>query len=141
MEYDPALVESGYWEADGAYDATLRLLDRTSGITAVYAQNDSMAQGVLSALHERGLGMPEDCAVVGCDDIPIAAHTIPPLTTVHVPLFETGETAVRLLLDRISGEATNPRPTLLPVRLVRRASCGAGEREETPSNDSLIGEE
>ena len=141
MEYDPALVESGYWEADGAYDATLRLLDRTSGITAVYAQNDSMAQGVLSALHERGLGMPEDCAVVGCDDIPIAAHTIPPLTTVHVPLFETGETAVRLLLDRISGEATNPRPTLLPVRLVRRASCDAGEREETPSNDSLIGEE
>jgi LacI family transcriptional regulator, galactose operon repressor len=85
--------------------------------------------------------MPEDCAVVGCDDIPIAAHTIPPLTTVHVPLFETGETAVRLLLDRISGEATNPRPTLLPVRLVRCASCGAGEREETPSNDSLIGEE
>ena len=85
--------------------------------------------------------MPEDCAVVGCDDIPIAAHTIPPLTTVHVPLFETGETAVRLLLDRISGEATNPRPTLLPVRLVRRASGGAGEREETPSNDSLIGEE
>jgi ABC-type sugar transport system substrate-binding protein len=49
MEYDPALVESGYWEADGAYDATLQLLDQTSGITAVYAQNDSMAQGVLSA--------------------------------------------------------------------------------------------
>lgn len=140
MEYDPALVESGYWEADGAYDATLRLLDRTSGITAVYAQNDSMAQGVLSAARA-GLGMPEDCAVVGCDDIPIAAHTNPPLTTVHVPLFETGETAVRLLLDRISGEATNPRPTPLPVRLVRPASCDAGEREETPSNDSLIGEE
>jgi LacI family transcriptional regulator, galactose operon repressor len=140
MQYDPALVESGYWEADGAYDATLRLLDRTFGITAVYAQNDSMAQGVLSAARA-GPGMPEDCAVVGCDDIPIGAHTIPSLTTVHVPLFETGETAVRLLLDRISGEATNPRPTLLPVRLVRRASCGAGEREETPSNDSLIGEE
>ncbi len=134
VEFDPALVESGYWEADGAYEATLRLLDRAPGITAVYAQNDTMALGVLSALHERGLKVPEGCAVVGCDDIPIAAHTIPPLTTVHVPFFETGETAVRLLLDRISGEAKEPRPVLLPVRLVRRASCGAAEMTtERPS--------
>ena len=85
--------------------------------------------------------MLEDCAVVGCDDIPIAAHTIPPLTTVHVPLFETGETAVRLLLDRISGEESRPRPVLLPVRLVRRVSCGAGEKTTRDYNDSLIGEE
>jgi LacI family transcriptional regulator len=127
VEFDPALVESGYWEADGAYEATLRLLDRAPGVTAVYAQNDVMALGVLSALHERGLAVPEDCAVVGCDDIPIAAHAIPPLTTVHVPFFETGETAVRLLLDRISGEEKEPRLVLLPVHLVLRASCGAGE--------------
>ena len=115
------------------------MLDRASGIAAVYAQNDSTAQGVLSALHERGLGVLEDCAVVGCDDIPIAAHTIPPLTTVHVPFFETGETAVRLLLDLIAGEEARPQRVLLPVRLVRRASCGA--REAIVSNDSLIGEE
>ena len=139
VEFDPALVESGYWEADGAYEATLRLLDRTPGITAVYAQNDTMALGVLSALHERGLVVPEDCAVVGCDDIPIAAHAIPPLTTVHVPFFETGETAVRLLLDRISGEESRPRPVLLPVRLVRRVSCGAGEK--TTRDYLPIGEE
>ena len=139
VEFDPALVESGYWEADGAYEATLRLLDRTPGITAVYAQNDTMALGVLSALHERGLVVPEDCAVVGCDDIPIAVHAIPPLTTVHVPFFETGETAVRLLLDRISGEESRPRPVLLPVRLVRRVSCGAGEK--TTRDYLPIGEE
>jgi len=137
VEFDPALVESGYWEADGAYEATLRLLDRAPGTTAVYAQNDTMALGVLSALHERGLGVPEDCAVVGCDDIPIAAHTIPPLTTVHVPFFETGETAVRLLLDLIAGETEEPGRILLPVRLVRRASCGA----EVRSDDPHIGEE
>ena len=131
LEFDPALVESGFWEADGAYEATLKLLDRASGITAIYAQNDTMALGVLSALHERGLGVPGDCAVVGCDDIPIAAHTIPPLTTVHVPFFETGETAVRLLLDLIAGETEEPRRVLLPVRLVRRASCGAQERGAT----------
>ena len=139
VEFDPALVEGGYWEADGAYEATLKLLDREPGITAVYAQNDTMALGVLSALHERGLGVPDDCAVVGCDDIPIAAHAIPPLTTVHVPFFETGETAVRLLLDLIAGGETRPRRVLLPVQLVRRASCGA--REAVVRNDSLSGEE
>jgi LacI family transcriptional regulator, galactose operon repressor len=136
---DPALVEKGYWEADGAYEATLRLLDRTRGVTAIYAQNDTMALGVLSALHERGIAVPEDCAVVGCDDIPIAAHAIPPLTTVHIPFFETGETAVRLLLGRISGEKIRQRPVLLPVRLVRRVSCGAGG--VTTRNYSPIGEE
>ena len=123
---DPALVESGNWMADEAYSATLRLLDRAPDITAVYAQNDLMALGVMSALYARGLSVPEDCAVVGCDDIPMAKHAVPPLTTVHVPFYETGETAVRLLLDIIAGKTDRPRRVLLPVRLVRRGSCGAG---------------
>jgi LacI family transcriptional regulator len=125
IEFDPALVESGDWEAEGAYRATLRLFDRTPGITAVYAQNDTMALGVISALRELGLGVPEDCAVVGCDDIPMASHAVPPLTTVHVPFYETGETAVRLLLDNIAGRTDRPKRMLLPVHLVRRSSCGA----------------
>jgi LacI family transcriptional regulator len=125
VSYDPALVESGDWKADRAYEATIRLLERAPDITAFYAQNDTMAFGVMSALHERGLGVPVDCAVVGCDDIPMAAHAIPPLTTVHVPFYETGETAVRLLLDVIAGRVDTPKRVLLPVRLVRRGSCGA----------------
>src|SRR5215218_6581496 len=125
VPYDPALVESGDWKADEAYTATLRLLDRAPDITAVYAQNDLMALGVMSALYARGLSVPEDFAVVGCDDTPMAKHTIPPLTTVHVPFYETGETAVRLLLDIIAGRTDRPRRVLLPVRLVRRGSCGA----------------
>jgi LacI family transcriptional regulator len=70
--------------------------------------------------------VPDDCAVVGCDDIPLAAHAIPPLTTVHVPFFETGETAVRVLLDIIAGKTGGPKRVLLPVHLVRRGSCGGG---------------
>ena len=93
----------------------------------------------MSALHERRIAVPEDRAVVGCDDIPIAAHAIPPLTTVHIPFFETGETVLRLLLGRISGEEIRPRPVLLPVRLVRCVSCGAGE--VMTRNYSPIGEE
>lgn len=74
----------------------------------------------MSALHERGIAVPEDCAVVGCDDIPIAAHPIPPLTTVHIPFFETGETAVRLLLGRISGKRSDRGPSCC-----RSGSCDA----------------
>ena len=125
VEFDSSLVESGDWEAEGAYGATLRLLDRSPGITAVYAQNDLMALGAMSALYGRGLSVPDDVAVIGCDDIPMAAHAIPPLTTVHVPFYETGEAAVRLLLDIIAGRTDRPSRVLLPVHLVRRGSCGA----------------
>ena len=134
IRFDPALVESGNWEADGAYEATCRLLDRAPGATAFFAQTDVMALGVLSALRERGLAVPEERAVVGCDDIPLAAHAAPPLTTVHVPFYETGETAVRLLLDTIAGRVEKPERVLLPVRLVVRASCGGGKvAKGTPS--------
>ena len=127
VSFDPALVESGNWSADGAYDATLRLLDRAPDAPAFFAQNDVMALGVLSALREKGLAVPEDRAVVGCDDIPLAAHAAPPLTTVHVPFYETGKTAVRLLLDTIAGKIKEPQRVLLPVELIVRESCG-GEK-------------
>lgn len=125
IPFDPALVESGGWEADGAYEATLRLLDRAPDATAFFVQNDVMAMGVLSALREKGLAVPGDVAVVGCDDIPLAAHAAPPLTTVHVPFYETGRTAVRLLLDTMAGKVEEPERVLLPVQLVVRESCGA----------------
>jgi LacI family transcriptional regulator len=136
IPFDPSLVESGDWDADGAYEATLRLLDRAPDVTAFFAQNDVMALGVLSALREKGLAVPEDRAVVGCDDIPLAAHAAPPLTTVHVPFCETGRTAVRLLLDTIAGEVEEPKRVLLPVELVVRESCGGKAANRThPGKD------
>lgn len=121
---DPHLVEEADWTAAGGHAAAGRLLDRDPSITAIFAHSDLIAVGVLSALHERGRRVPEDCAVVGCDDLPLVAHTIPPLTTVHVPFYETGERAVALLLDRIAGREASER-VLLPVELVVRGSCGA----------------
>jgi LacI family transcriptional regulator len=82
----------------------------------------------LSALHEIGRSVPDDCAVVSCDDIPAARRTIPPLTTVRVPLYETGATAMRLLLERIADPIGEPRRVLLPVELVSRRSCGCERR-------------
>ena len=133
VAYDPELVEEADWEVEGGYQAAQRLLKRVPAITAIFVQNDMMAIGVLSALHDQGLRVPEDCAVVGCDDIPIAAHTIPSLTTVHLPFYETGEAAVRLLLDIIANRITEPQRVSLPVYLVQRSSCG-GSKADVPTS-------
>lgn len=127
IEYAPELVEEGNWEVDGGYAAAQCLLKRVPDLTAIFVQNDTMAIGVLSALHNLGRRVPEDCAVVGCDDIPLAAHTIPALTTVHLPFYETGEIAMRVLLDLIVNQAIGTGDAQLvspPVHLVRRASTG-----------------
>jgi len=111
----------GDWTYDGGWAATHRLLDADPTITAVFVHNDVMAVGALKALHERGLRLPADCSVVGCDDLSFAGYLVPPLTTVRIPFQETGERAATLLLDRIGGK---PIPTrdLLPVELVVRGS-------------------
>jgi LacI family transcriptional regulator len=81
-----------------------------------------MAIGVLSALRGLGKRVPDECAVVGCDDIDMAAYTVPPLTTVHVPFYETGAEAMRLLLNMISNGSVTPSKVVLPVQLIVRAS-------------------
>ena len=122
LAFDSELVEDGDWEIAGALKATTRLLERRPNITAIFAQNDTMAIGVLSALRTMGKRVPDECAVVGCDDIEMSAHTVPPLTTIHVPFFETGAEAMRLLLSMIAAGSVVPRNVLLPVHLVVRAS-------------------
>jgi LacI family transcriptional regulator len=83
-----------------------------------------MAIGVLSALWQAGRRVPADVAVVSCDDIPFAEFLTPPLSTVRIPLAETGRQAVELLLRSIAGEPVPERTPLLPVELIVRDSCG-----------------
>ena len=106
--------------SDGA--ATVELLQRVPAISAIFAENDHLAIGVLSALRDLGKRVPQDCAVVGCDDIEMAAFTVPPLTTIHIPFYETGEQAMRLLLEMITSGSVAPRKLLLPVHLISRGS-------------------
>ena len=124
LPFDDELVEDGNWEIGSARAATKLLFERRPEITAIFAQNDTMAIGVLSGLRDLGKHVPEDCAVVGCDDIDMAAYTVPPLTTVHVPFYETGKEAMRLLLNMIATGSVTPQKVLLPVQLVVRASSG-----------------
>jgi LacI family transcriptional regulator len=124
-------VESD-WTPGGAAAATRLLLQRDPAMTAIFVHSDTMAIGVLSALAYAGRRIPEDVAVVGCDDMPFAAYLIPPLTSLRVPFAETGEQAVGLLLRSIAGEPPPEEPVLLPVELIVRASCGGQSPRSAP---------
>ncbi len=118
------LVENGAWTAEGGYRAMNTLLDRTPGITAVFVLNDYMAIGAMHALRRRGLRIPEDVSVVGCDDIELTRFTDPPLTSIRISFEDIGAAAVRLLLGRVAGEDGIGDGMELPVELMVRESTG-----------------
>ncbi|MCD7442539.1 LacI family DNA-binding transcriptional regulator [Streptomyces lincolnensis] len=123
----------GDWSAGSGYDLGRRLAARPD-VTAVFVSNDQMALGVLHALHEAGRSVPDDVSVVGYDDIPEAAHFLPPLTTVRTDFAEIGTRSLRLLLNRIDGSPEPPRPeSLVPVDLVVRGSSGPAPTAPGPA--------
>lgn len=124
LTLDHFLVTGGDWTSGSGYRATMRLLDTTT-FSALFVQNDRMAMGALQALRESGRRVPDDIAVVGFDDIPSTPYFDPPLTTVHQPTFELGQSGARLLIDLIHGQPRPTSPWRLPTRLVVRRSCGA----------------
>ncbi len=99
--------------------------------TAVLAMSDAMAVGVMRAARRLGLRVPEDLSIVGFDDVDLAQVTDPPLTTVHQPIRQKGQEAVRLLLagGRQRGEAP-PEQRRLATRLVIRGSTAPVRRED-----------
>jgi LacI family transcriptional regulator len=130
LEPSEDLVVEGDWTPRGGAMATRLLLERSPELTAIFVHSDTMAIGVLGALWQAGRRVPEEVAVVSCDDIPFAEYLVPPLTTVHIPLAQTGTRAVELLLRSIAGEPVKEGVDLLPVELVVRESCGARIRTE-----------
>lgn len=122
LHADPALEACGDFTHEGGAAAMEALLDRVPDLDAVFAASDLMAAGALSVLHARGRRVPEDVAVVGYDDSPIAATTLPPLSSVRQPIEEMGPEAVHLLLDAIGRGVVPPRRVVLTTQLVQRAS-------------------
>ena len=103
--------------------------------TAVLAMSDAMAIGAMRAARELGLHIPDDLSVVGFDDIDLAAHVDPPLTTVHQPIRQKGADAVRLLLAEVERrEANRPEHIRLDTRLIIRSSTGPAphSRQDVP---------
>lgn len=121
-------LRGDFMEASG-YAAVERLLALDPRPTAVFAANDSMAIGALSALGEAGVRVPGDLALVGFDDIPIARFMTPSLTSVHVPIAELGARGMERLLEVLRQDGSlSPRHETLAARLVVRTSCGARAR-------------
>ena len=94
--------------------------------TAVLAMSDMTAIGVIGAAQAAGLRIPEDMSVVGFDDIPTAAWTNPPLTTVRQPIVEKGRLAARLLIQRMKGKAVDSPKPLMTELVVRRSTAQLG---------------
>lgn len=117
------LVEEAGVDVGGGVAALRRLLARRPDVTAVFCQHDLVAIGALEGLRELGKRVPADCAVVGCDGLDSAAYTSPPLTTVHVPFYDIGAEAMRVLLKMLGDGATRPHDEHVPVQLIVRASA------------------
>ena len=126
------LVSANFKYEEGR-NAIHRLLEATSPPTAVLAANDEMAIGALDAALQKGLRVPEDIAVIGFDDIQMAALTRPAWTTVRQPMQLLGEAAVTLLFERLQNPEALSREELLETELVIRQSCGCS----APSNEDL----
>jgi LacI family transcriptional regulator len=127
------------WEIDGDFTeasghrAIARVLALDDRPTAVFAANDAMAIGALCALREAGVRVPEDIAVVGFDDIPLAKYMSPPLTSVHVAISDLGARGVETLLHAIESKNGHTRQRQhLPTTLVIRRSCGTPAEGERP---------
>jgi LacI family transcriptional regulator len=114
-------VMLGDYSREFGFEATRRLLDAPRQPTAILACSDYIAVGVLSAVHQRGLAVPDDLSLVGFDDMPFAELVDPPLTTVRQPIAEMGRIAFERLLALLN-QVKVPALTRLPVELVERRS-------------------
>lgn len=121
------LVKTAPYIDDGA-DATARLFEMAGPLDALLCYNDLVAAGALQACAAAGLRVPQDVAVVGFDDIAFARMFTPPLTTLHVPKYDLGVNAMRILLDRIAGRNVHAEVVLRPTLVVRGSTVAAGTR-------------
>ena len=107
----------------GGLDATLALLAAHPPVDALFCYNDLVAVGALQACARLGRRVPEDVAVTGFDDVPLAALVTPALTTCRVPRYELGVQATRWLLTQIDGRPSDGGEAIVPVEMVVRASA------------------
>jgi len=125
LELNPKLEIPGDFNEESGYTAMKKILNLKPRPTAVFASNDAMAIGAVSAIQSKGLKIPEDIAIGGFDDIPIAKYLKPSLSSVHVPINNLGTNAAIKLFKMIKNENNlSDGKTVLPATLVVRESCG-----------------
>jgi DNA-binding LacI/PurR family transcriptional regulator len=118
-------IQESLFDSASGYVAATRLLKLKPRPTAIFAANDLLAMGALAAIRQSGLHCPEDVSVVGFDNLDVAEHTFPALTTVHESGYQMGATACRILLERIRNNHLAPSKIVLPTELRVRNSTRA----------------
>ncbi|HEY8348012.1 MAG TPA: LacI family DNA-binding transcriptional regulator [Symbiobacteriaceae bacterium] len=130
LPFSPDLVVPGDFTEEGGRRAARWILDRPTLPDAVFAANDEMAIGVMEVFLDRGIRIPEDVALVGFDDIRLAAYVRPALTTVRQFKYELGQRAATLLFAMLDG-TSEARAERISTELVIRESCGYRLRHKT----------
>lgn len=121
IRYAERFVRQGYFDFDSGKAAAAELLALPEPPTAIIGSNDDMAAGVLLEARQRSLAIPTDLSVAGFDDTPLASRLWPPLTTIRQPIREMARTAALCLMERLSGQPTQP-PASFGCELVIRES-------------------
>lgn len=125
-------LDALYSKSRGAYHLFKDAFEKGDLPELIIAGNDSVAIGIMKAIHETGLRIPEDISIIGINDIPIAQYTFPPLTTVKFYSEIMGETAVSLLKERFEHRKIAKKVTF-PCQLVIRESCRLAEKASEES--------
>ena len=122
--FDAGIVLGGEFREEDAYRAMRALLDVADPPTGVFAASDLMAIGAIMAVRDAGLSVPDDVAIVGFDDIPVARHIHPPLTTIAQFEEKIGRRAAEMLFERLATGASLPgRHEVMPFELIVRGSA------------------
>jgi len=129
LAYDPALVRFGDFTIDSGYACMNDLLAEGMDFDAVFVASDTLALGAHTSLAEHGLSVPQQVAMVGFDDLPIARYMDPPLTSVHLPVTDLARQAGETLLALMNGKPVERRSIILDTYLVVRESCGGPPAE------------
>jgi DNA-binding LacI/PurR family transcriptional regulator len=128
------LIGVGELTKASGYEAAWAFLTWDERPTAIAACNDLMALGAISAAQRLGLSVGRDVAIVGFDDVPLAEHVHPSLTTVRQPIYEIGQRICDMLIRVLREGVLDERQVILRPQLVVRESCGAlavrGERDQ-----------
>jgi LacI family transcriptional regulator len=124
IDFDDDLVEQGRFDYESGYACAQKLLSSAQRPTAIFASNDPMAMGVLTAAHERGIDVPGELSVAGFDDSPLARHAWPPLTTARQPITEVARLATEVLVQQVQGRLEGESDHRLQAEVVCRASTG-----------------
>jgi len=117
-----SLIITGDWSATSGYKALQELSILPLPPTAIFAQNDRMAIGVLRAAREMGIDVPDALSVIGVDDMPLSSYFDPPLTTMRQDLCSIGQEAAQLLIDILEKREKSQKHILLQAELVQRQS-------------------